>query len=284
MDNTQDIVERARHEVKQRRAAEAQASSDQPWLWAFTGLSVTLITGILLWPTDTLADRLQMVVHGVCAQAHYLQLGEYALPLCARNTGIYSGFLATLLYLLALGRSHAAKLPPLSIVVLLAAAVVAMGIDGINSMLLDLGGQNVYPPRNELRVATGLAMGITLGVFGLLLFNISLRTNARHDLPPIRRWIELAGLGVTAILLYGLLWWAPSWLYYPLAIFSVLGIVGLLFMANVFVIAMLSGLEGRLTHLRQLARPATFGILLVAGELALLAGLRSWIEHSLQLM
>ncbi len=284
MDNTQDIIERARREVTQRRAAEAQASGDQPWLWAFTGLSLTLVAGILLWPTGALADRLQMVVHGVCAQAHYLQVGQYTLPLCARNTGIYSGFLATLLYLLVLGRSHAGKLPPLSIVVFLTAGVVAMGIDGINSMLLDLGGHNGYAPRNELRVATGLGMGIAMAAFGLLLFNICLRTNPRHDLPPIRRWIELAGASLTAVLLYGLVWWAPAWLYYPLAIFSVLGIVGLLFIANVFVIAMLSGLEGRLTHLSQLARPATFGILLVAGELALLAGLRSWIEHSLQQM
>jgi uncharacterized membrane protein len=284
MDNTQDIIERARREVMQRRAAKAQTSDDQPWLWAFAGLSLTLIVGLLLWPTGTLAERLQMVVHGVCAQIHYLQIGQYTLPLCARNTGIYSGFLATLLYLMALGRSRAAKFPPLAIVVVLAVAVVAMGVDGVNSMLRDLGGHNMYTPRNELRVATGLGMGIAIGVFGLLLFNISLRSNAQHDLSPIRRWIELAGLSITAVLLYGLVWWAPGWLYYPLAIFSVLGIVGLLFMANVFIIAMLSGFEGRLTQLRQLARPATFGVLLAAGELALLAGLRNWIEHSLQLM
>jgi len=284
MDNTNDIIERARREVTQRRTAHTGASGDQAWIWAFVGLSLTLLAGLLFWPMGTLADRLQMVVHGVCAQAHYLQIGPYTLPLCARNTGIYAGFLATLLYLLAFRRSHAAKLPPLSIVAVLVAAVGIMGVDGLNSMLLDLGGYHLYQPRNELRVATGLGMGIAIGTLGLLLFNYTLRANARHDLAPFRNWIELIGLGVTAMLLYVLIWWAPSWLYYPLAVFSVLGIVGVLLAANMFVVAMLTGLESRLAHLRQLARPATVGIVLTAGELALLAGLRYWIEQSLSLI
>ncbi len=282
MDNTPDILELARRDIAKRRMNEMQRSVEQqqPWLYAFLGVGLTLIAGVLLLPIGSLADRLHMVVHGVCAQAHYLTIGSYTMPLCARNTGIYAGFLAMVLYLLALGRQRASKLPPLPITILLAAAIVAMAIDGLNSMALDVGGYNLYTPRNTLRVASGLGMGMALGSFMLVIFNLSLRYDAQRDQRVLRNWAELLGAGVVAVLLYMLLFFAPTWLYYPLAVFSVVGIVVVLFMSNVFVAAMLSGLESRVLKLRQLARAATIGALLTAIELGLLAALRVWIERA----
>ncbi len=286
MDNTPDILELARRDIAQRRIHDLQRSADQaqPWLYAFLGLSLTLVAGVLFLPLGSLAHRLQMVVHGVCAQAHYLTIGGYTMPLCARNTGIYAGFLAMVVYLLALGRGRAAKLPPWSITILLAAAIVVMGIDGLNSMALDIGGYNLYTPQNTLRVASGLGMGMALGAFMLLIFNLSLRFDARTDLRVVGNWAELLGACVVAAGMYLLLFFAPTWLFYPLALFSVLGIVGVLFMSNVFVTAMITGLEGRVLKLRQLARPATIGVVLTALELALLAGLRVWMERSLGIL
>jgi uncharacterized membrane protein len=283
MDNTPDILELARREIAQRRVADMQREADtnQPWLWAFLGLGLTLFAGVFLLPLGSLSDRLAMVVHGVCSQAHYLTIGNYTMPLCARNTGIYAGFLATLLYLLILRRGRAAKLPPWSVVIALSLAIVAMGIDGFNSMALDLGGYNVYPPQNALRVATGLGMGMAIGSFLLLMFNLSLRYDARHDQRIIRNWAELLGMVVTAAGLYVLLFFAPAWLFYPLAIFSLIGIVGVLFITNVFVIGMVTGLEGRVLKLRQLARAGTWGLAATAVELALLASLRVWVEGAM---
>jgi uncharacterized membrane protein len=283
MQKTPDILELARHEMAQRRIQEAQRAAEQPqpWLWAFLGLSLTLIGGVLFLPMGTLDHRLHMIAHGVCAQAHYLTIGSYTMPLCARNTGIYAGFLATVLYLLVLGRARAAKMPPLSITILLGLAVIVMGIDGFNSLLLDVGGYNVYTPHNYLRVITGLGMGISIGTFFVVMFNMSLRYDARYDQPVLRNWPELLGMVVTAALLYGLIFTAPEWLFYPLAFFSVIGIVGVLFVANMFVVAMLTGLEGRVLRLKQLSRPATIGLALTVGELALLSWLRVAMEQSL---
>lgn len=286
MDNTPDIIEMARREIAQRRRSELEraAHEQQPWLYAFLGVSLTLLAGVLFLPLGSLADRLHMVVHGVCAQAHYISIGPYTMPLCARNTGIYAGFLATLLYLIVLGRKRAAQFPKLPITLVLAFAILAMGVDGLNSMALDIGGYNLYPPQNTLRIASGLGMGIAIGTFMLAIFNLSLRYDARRDERVIGSWAELAGAFVVAFGLYALLLNSPVWLYYPLAIFSVIGIVGVLFMSNVFVVAMISGLENRVLQLRQLSRPATIGIALTAAELALLAGLRMWMEHSLGIM
>jgi uncharacterized membrane protein len=284
MNNTRDIVERAQRDVAQRRQQQSAHKQQNMWLWAFVVLSVGVLGALLFWPAGTLAGRLQLAVQGVCAQQHYVMFGNYRLPLCARNTGIYAGFLATLCYIIASGRSRAAKLPPWSIVGALAAAVVVMGIDGMNSMLLDFGGYNLYTPQNELRVATGLGMGSALAVFGVLVFNISLRWNARHDQAVVANWLQLGGAVVAGMLIYLLVWWAPQWLYYPLALFSVAGIVGVLFASNMFVVAMIGGYEGRVTLLRQLARPATIGLVLVVAELALLAWFRYLMEQSLRIV
>lgn len=285
MDHTQDLLELARRDLARRHHQELEqaAAQQRPWLYAFVGLSLTLLLGVMFLPISTLEQRLQMIVAGVCAQQHFLYIGTYTMPLCARNTGIYSGFLASVLFLLAIGRKRAAKLPPLAITLFLLGTIGLLAIDGFNSLALDVGGYNAYIPDNRLRVITGLGMGITIGTFLLLMFNLSLRYDADHQQRVVGSWIEVLGMIGAAALLYGLFFFAPAWLFYPLAFFSVFGIVGVLFMSNVFVIGMISGLEGRMIKLQQLARPATIGLALTALELALLSGMRIWAEQALGL-
>jgi uncharacterized membrane protein len=205
-------------------------------------------------------------------------LGDLQLPLCARNSGIYTGFLGSLLFLFGLRRGRAAKLPPIGISALLAVGAVAMVVDGFNSLLLDIGGYNLYPPRNELRVVTGLLMGAAIGVFMLLIFNLALRRQPRTDQHILRTPVEYVALLLVNAGLYVLLLFGPPALYYPMALFSVIGIAGVLFVANLFVVAMVKGLEGRVTTLGQLVQPATYALVMTGAELALLSGLRMWAE------
>jgi uncharacterized membrane protein len=284
MNDTHLIVEQAHRDVADRTQARADQAHQRVWLWAFGALGALVIGALVLWPSGTFGSRLQVAVQGVCAQQHFVLFGEQRLPLCARNTGIYAGFLATLGYLLAIGRGRTAKLPPWSIVGFLSAAVAVMGVDGLNSFARDLGNYNLYLPQNELRIATGLGMGIALAVFGLLVFNISLRTNGQWEQRVLGSWLELAGAIATSAVLYVVIWLTPGWLYLPLALFSVLGIVGMLWASNMFVVAMITGHEGHVRALRQLAQPATIGLVLVVGELALLAWLRHLMEQSLQIV
>ncbi len=279
--DTHDILEQARRDIAARQARAAH--DEQPWLWAFIGVAATLVIGVWFLPGGALIDRLTLVVHGVCAQAHYLSIGPGQLPLCARNTGIYAGFLATVAYLVALRRSKAGGLPPLPICALLLLGVVAMGVDGVNSLLLDMGGHNWYPPQNMLRVITGLLMGSSMAVFLPLILNLALRADVRPKQRMLGGWAEYVGLLLADALLFGLLWAGPSWLFYPLAIWSVVGISGVLFLSNIFIVSMVSGLEGRVRWLRDLSKPGTIALLLTAGELALLAGLRVAMEGSMRM-
>jgi uncharacterized membrane protein len=280
MDNTQEILELARRDIAARRRAVEPASPNRAWLWAFVALGTTLLLGLFLLPIRGLDYRLQMVVHGVCAQAHYLNIGGLRMPLCARNTGIYAGTIGSLLFLAVLGRGRAAKLPPLAITSTLMIGAFAMVVDGLNSMALDLGNYNLYTPHNELRVATGLLMGTALGSFMLLILNVSLRREPRHDQRIIGSWLEYSALLLMNCAVYLLVFFGPPQLFYPLALFSIAGILGVLFVANVFVLAMVAGMEGRVARLRQLAKPATFALVLTGIELAALGALRMWAEHA----
>lgn len=278
MDNTQEILELARRDMVARRSAAVDARSEQPWLWAFVGLTATLLLGLLLLPIRGLDFRLQMIVHGVCAQAHYLNIGGLRMPLCARNTGIYAGFAGALIGLAALRRTRAAALPPIPITLTLILGAFAMVVDGVNSMLLDIGGYNLYTPFNQLRVITGLLMGTAIGVFLPLVLNVALRKDPQTGSRIVASWIEYAALLLIDAGLYVLVFFSPSFLYYPLALLSVAGIVGVLFASNLFVIAMVGGMEGRVARVRQLARPGALALVATSLELALLAGLRIWIE------
>lgn len=281
-DPAQQILELARREIATRKELQPD-QSDRPWLWAFVGLALTLLVGLFVLPIRGLDYRLQMVVHGVCAQAHYLNLGGLQMPLCARNTGIYAGTLGTFLGVLLLGRGRAAILPKIPITLLMVLGALAMVVDGFNSMLLDLGGYNLYQPLNQVRVITGLLMGMAIGTFMLLMYNLSLRRKPRMDQRVIGSWLEYAALLLGNAGLFLLIFWGPGLFYYPLALLSVAGIVGVLFACNLFVLAMIGGFENRVSRLRQLIRPATFSIVLTVVELALLSGMRSWLESSVSM-
>lgn len=280
MDNAHEIIEQARREVAARRHTTTRGHNDRPWTWSFVALALTLLAGLFLLPIRGLDYRLQMVVHGVCAQAHYVDFGPFRMPLCARNTGIYSGFLGTLLFVLASRRLRAAILPPLTVTLVLVIGALAMVLDGLNSLLLDIGGFHFYTPHNELRVATGLMMGMMLGIFLPYLLNITLGASLRSEQRILGSWLDYVALLLLNIAIYLLVFFGPVWIYYPLALFSVAGIASVLFVANLFVLSMVGGLEGQVRKFRQLARPATFALVLMSGELALLAGLRIWIEQA----
>src|SRR4029079_3838077 len=131
-----EILEMARQEVAARkaRADQDRTTREVPWRYAFFGLVGALLLGLIAWPGTPRTWKRYAVVHGVCAQVHNVDVGGLQLPLCARNTGIYRSFLFSSLYLLALGRQRAAKLPPWPITIALALFIVIMGVDGLNSM------------------------------------------------------------------------------------------------------------------------------------------------------
>ncbi len=273
-----EIVELARERIAARRDAErasdevAAARRDRHWGIAFLLLLSALLLAFVLWPGATLEWKLFAAVHGLVAQKHLVFLGERPLPLCARNLGIYSSFLLSLSYLWARGRSRAAALPARPLLVVLGLGVLAMGFDGINSLLEDTGRAYLYVPRNDLRTISGALFGIALTPIILLVFNQALRANAERE-RPVLDWRDFGGLLVLNGLFVALAHSGLALLYWPLALLGVVGIIGELFTMFLLVAAVALGYSRRVTSLAHLGRPACVALVLTvafAGGLALL--------------
>lgn len=277
---SEEILELARQEIAERkvRLQDDRIGREQPWRYAFVGLVVSIILGLLAWPGVPLHWKMYAVVHGVCAQIHNVSMGGLQLPLCARNTGIYSGFLLTMLSLLLLGRRRAAKLPPWPITIALIGFVVILGVDGFNSLFLDLAWPHLYQPRNELRTLTGLGGGIALAVLMLLILNLSLRRDADTEQRIICSWLELGGLLILNFLVLAAIYGNITIMFWPIAILAWLGITGVLYCINMLMTALFMRYEGTVTRAVQLSRPATVALVLTLLELGALSLLRFWLE------
>jgi len=280
-DRTSDeILELARKEIAARKAqaSETRLTRESAWRYGFFGLAGALLLSLVAWPGIPLDRKMYSVVHGVCAQIHNVRVGGLDLPLCARNTGIYSSFLITSLYLLALGRRRAAKLPPWPITIALGLFIAIMAVDGLNSMFVDMFLPHLYTPQNWIRTLTGIGMGTAMAVLLLLILNISLRRDYDDQQRIIGNWLELGGAllinGLVLLAIYG----NVEIMYWPIAVAAWLGITGVLYCVNLLLAALFMRYEGMVTRVAQLAKPATFALVFTLIELGALSTMRFWLE------
>lgn len=277
---SEEILELAQKRIAERKVQvlEEQSNREVPWRYAFLGLIGALLLGLVFWPSAPLNWKMYAVVHGVCAQIHNVDMAGMQLPLCARNTGIYSSFLVTSMYLLALGRRRAAKLPPWPIAGVLLLFVLIMALDGLNSMFVDMFLPSMYTPRNELRTLTGIGMGTAIAVLLFLILNLSLRRDPDTAQPIIGTWLELAGALLLNILVLVAMYGNVELMYWPIAISAWVGIIGVLYCVNLLLTALFMRYEGTVTRMVELARPATVALLLTLVELGALSAARFWLE------
>jgi len=249
------------------------------------GVYVMLLAGVFLfpsvpipsWPGGSVSWNMYATVHGVCAQMHNTTIGGMQLPLCARNTGIYGAMTISLLAMWALGRIRTTNFPPLWMTITLLIPVVIVAVDGLNSLFVDLSYASLYPPRNQLRTLTGAMAGIAIAPFFVPLFNRVLRRNGTPS-PVMANAVDLLVLWGLAFCFSMLVVIGPSWSFWPIAIVSWLGIVGILLISNGFAVAVAFGYDQRVTHVRELAAPVLVATAITIAELALMSWLRFGFE------
>ncbi len=229
------------------------------------------------WP---LRDKLFAVVSGICPQrpAHSLFLEGMQLPLEARMTGIFGGALITCVYLLVTGRRATTSAPAVGVLVVLVLFVAAMGADGFNATLYDLGLPHLYAPDNRLRLITGLLAGLSIGAFAAVLLRYTIGRNGAPQ-PALTSWPELAGAVIMLVPVYAATTggWAP--LYYPLAIVIALSVPFLFTVFNLMVVFGGFRRDGRVAAGAGI--PLTVAFLMAVTELAGLALVRWAVEASL---
>jgi uncharacterized membrane protein len=244
----------------------------------FSGLLALLV----FLPGEPLLDRLRWLLSGICGQmpTHSFYPGGERLPLCARNTGIYLGFIITLITLYSTGRGRAQQLPRRSISVLLVIGCAMLVVDGSNSLALDLGLPHLYMPHNPLRLATGLVTGLALATLALPTLN-QLFWYEYNEQCSIPSWNTLFMLLPALILCFFAVMSQSIFVLYPLALLSTAGILTALSSVNLMFIVILSGRSETFAHYQQLLPFLSLALLLAIGEMLALAQLKVALVQAL---
>jgi uncharacterized membrane protein len=238
-------------------------------------LQMALVTAVVFYfmvlPGD-LRFKLDAMGFGVCHQisSHSYIIGDHQLPLCARCSGMYLGALASI-GLLGVLRRRASGLPAGHMLAILGVFFGAMVLDGINSTLQTFNS-GIWVSTNILRLLTGALSGVAVAFVFYPVFNMSIwhRDIARRE-RVLEQPFELAAYMVAAGILVALVLDGGDWLYYPIAVLSIAGMLTLLTMANSMLVLIITRREGSARTLSAALTPLLFGLLLALIELTLLS-------------
>ncbi len=268
----------ASHAMQPSRSGPAAGPSRWPAI--FVGLCA-LIPAVFLALPWSLETKSLAVLHGLCAQqpSHTFYFGDARLPFDARMTGIYGGFAVTSLVLFALRRWRASGVPTVPLLVVLGSFIVIMGIDGLNSTLVDLRRWHLYEPRNELRLVTGQLTGVTLATFvWMLVGQIGFARSARRGIAPLRGFRDMVGVlaaqfGFTMLVVSG---WGV--LRVPFTIVLVLAAMSAIMGLTLAFVLLFGRRESLAQTTSALAGPATVALVLTVLIVGGLGGGRFLLE------
>jgi uncharacterized membrane protein len=250
--------------------------------FAVAGLAATTV-GIWLYNTPPgLLGKADAIAFAICHRlvSHSIMMGEQAMPLCARCTGIYLGALVGLFTMGGLGRRRAGGLPPRPLLVVLVAFIGIMGIDGINSYATLLPGvPHLYEPQNWLRLVTGTLNGLALAA---LIFPVLNQTLWRdwEDRPVLGRFRELGLMLVISSVMVALVLTGNVNILVPLALLSVVGVLAMLVALNTTVLLLTIRRENRATNWVGALTPLLAGFTMTMIEIGMIDLVRFSIFHT----
>lgn len=271
------------HDLPLRRNESPWSVGRAAWTWLraqpaiLTAIGLLLAFGLAPWP---FVQKAHALLHGLCAQrlSHSFLLGGQALPFDARMTGIYGGFLVTMVYLLGMGRARAWRMPSRPVLATLAAFVLALALDGTNSTLRDFGLWHAYLPDNRLRLVTGLLTGIALAALLCHLVAITLWKQGDWRASTVR------GLGEVSLLVvlqlpFGLAVMSGlGVLYAPIAVLLVLSALGVFLAMAVVMLAIVRRRDQSYRSLSELQPVLAVGLVVAVLTIGALAGGRYLLE------
>lgn len=240
-----------------------------------SALLVVVSALVLLAEPGSLVDKLRRLVAGICAQvpSHMLAFGGIDLPLCARNTGIYTGFILGAVAMVATGRWRRVGRVPIPVLLLFLLLLTVMAGDGTNSLFTDLGWLHLYQPRNSVRLLTGTAAGLSLAA--LVVPAVAALVVPHPDTSPAfavaRDVLSYLLIGAVAAAATLTRW---SVLLYPIAVTSSLGVIALLALINIVLLLVIGRQRGRLLMQRAVTLSCSVGLFMAVVELVGLAALR----------
>lgn len=233
---------------------------------------LTIVALFALFSPWPLQAKLRTIGHACCAQipSHTITFtGGGMMPIDARNSGIYLGVFMVIALLWLTGRQRAALYAPARVRNLLMAFVLAMMLDGFNSLAIEKHLSAYYQTTNAVRAVTGTLAGMALTILVVPIFN-RLVWREPEVIAIAEDFSELAGYLVGALVIVLALIQAPPLLYHPLSILSIAGLLITLTMVNTCIILVSLRRERSVADERGLFIPALCGLVLTCCEIALL--------------
>ncbi len=249
--------------------------------WPLVALLLAILLGLPLLEAPIVAGA-RGVGFAVCHQIpdrSFFVDGEQ-LPLCARCTGIYLGFLVGLVGMALLGKLGAALWPPRALAITLMLLMLAMVGDGFNSLVGSLPEPfQAYRPTNLLRLTTGISAGTSLALLLIPLVNDALW--ARRDMSEsVSDLGELAGIAVIAALVATLVYSEHPVTLIPVSLLGTAGVLATLGAAGTALAATLLRRERRARSFREAVPLLVVGLGLAVASVAALAALRHFLGVS----
>jgi len=156
----------------------------------------------------------------VCHQlpVRTLLFGKILMPVCARCTGIYIGFLFTIVFLFIVFRKRESDLPPVYVIVAAVVFILSAIVDGFFSYL------GFYNTNNIIRIITGymFGAGISIIIYPVFVHQYFKNFQRKKIFYSYKQFIYFIIFSFFSILLQIL---SPSWLgtfFYYLNGFSVI--------------------------------------------------------------
>lgn len=197
--------------------------------------------------------------------------GGVQLPVCARDTGIYIGFVVSLALIAVLDRGQRRQeMPPAWILGIGAAALALMAWDGLTSYM------GLRETTNLLRLATGLGTGFALPL--IVVPTVSSALWVRPDAGRVlgEPWEGLVWLAAAPLTLGALVWGAP-FLGAGYAVLTAACILVTFSAVNLIVVALVPRFERSASRLRD-AWPA---MLVALGVTVVELALADWLRLAL---
>lgn len=257
------------------------------WTWAGVGLLLVALLAFALLTPAPLLRKLDYIGAAVCHRlpGHSFFVAGRQLPICQRCTGTFTGALTGLLFQwLVLRRRRAQRFPSWPILAALAGLSAPWGLDGFNSWMTLQSGRAVgvlgYAPQPWLRLLTGTLMGMSMSVVLVAAFNQTFWRDGVSE-PNLRGWRDFAALLAVELAQAGLILWQPSWMLYPLALYSAAGVVTMFVLLGSMVWVMALARDQRYTSWRQLALPFVWGGVFAALIIGSMNGVRLFLTGTI---
>lgn len=194
----------------------------------------------------------------------------HPLPVCARDTGIYLGFLISFSYLWLTHRRRENLLPSKAVMAGAVLFVGVMGLDGVTSYL------GLRTTTNEIRLVTGLLTGFALPVFLFPVMNYQLWEDSTDE-EVLTDWRKAGGLLVLIGLTYLFVWYGaflPAHLVATIIAASILFTFGLI---NLLIISILPWWFQTAKKLTDLWLAVSIALLMTAVEIYLAFLMHSYL-------